>query len=50
MGQERKVSIYIIIKMLNVQNKEKTKTAREKGQLIYKDRSIRIISNFLAEI
>ena len=48
--QKRKSSSHIIIKTLNLQNKEIIlKAAREKGQVTYKGRSIRIIPDFLTE-
>jgi hypothetical protein len=48
--QKRKSSCHIIIKTLNTQNKEIiVKAAREKGQVTYKCRPIRIISDFSTE-
>jgi hypothetical protein len=49
--QKRKSSHHIIIKTLNAQIKEKVlQAAREKGQVTYKDRPIRITSNFSTQI
>lgn len=43
--QKRNSSYYIIIKTLNVQNKERIlKEAREKNQVIYKGRPTRLLS------
>jgi hypothetical protein len=51
LDQKRKPSHHIIIKKLSVQSKERiSKAAREKGQVTYKGRTIRIISNFSTEI
>ena len=48
--QKRKSSRHIIIKTLNAQNKERIwKAAREKNQVTYKGRPIRIIPNFSTE-
>ena len=50
LGHKRKSSHLIIIKMLNVQNKERIlKVVREKGQVAYKGRPIRIIPDFSTE-
>ena len=47
MGPEKKISCYVIIKTLNVQGKERIlKAAREKGQVTYKGRPIRITPDF----
>jgi len=47
LDQKRKSFHHIIIKTLNVQNKEGIlKDVREKGQVTYKDRPIRIIPDF----
>ena len=44
---DRKSPFYIITKRLNVQNKERIlKAAREKGQVTYKGRPIRIKPDF----
>jgi zona occludens toxin (predicted ATPase) len=49
-NQKRKPSCHIIIKTLNIQNKERIlKAAREKGQVTYKGRPIRIILVFSTE-
>jgi hypothetical protein len=43
LGQKRNSSCHIIIKTPNVQNKERiVKAVREKDQVIYKDRPVRI--------
>jgi hypothetical protein len=48
--QKRKSSGHIIIKTLNAQSKERIlKAAREKGQVTYKGRSIRIRPDFSTE-
>jgi hypothetical protein len=48
--KNRKSSHHKIIKALNVQNKERAlKSARERGQVTYKDRLIRIIPDFSTE-
>ena len=48
--QKRKSSHHIIIKTLNAQNKERIlKAAREKDQVAYKGRPIRITSDFSTE-
>ena len=48
--QKRKSSHHIIIKTLNAQNKERIlKAAREKGQVTYKGRPIRITPDFSTE-
>jgi hypothetical protein len=50
LDQKRNSSYYIIIKIPNAQNKEKIlKAVREKGQVIYKGRPIRITSDFSPE-
>jgi hypothetical protein len=50
LGQKRKSSCHIIIRTLNVQNKERiVKAAREKGQVTYKGRHIRITPDFSTE-
>jgi len=50
LDQERKFSHHIIIKTLNAQNKERIfKAVRQKGQVTYKGRSIRIIPDFSTE-
>ena len=50
LDQKRKSSCHIIIKTLNLQNKERIlKTAREKCQVTYKDRVIRISPDFSTE-
>ena len=50
MGPEKKSSHCIIIKTLNAQSKERIlKAAREKGQVIYKGRPIRITPDFSPE-
>jgi hypothetical protein len=47
LGQKRKYSYHIIIKAEDLQNKEIIlKAAREKGQVIYKGRPIRITTDF----
>ena len=47
LDQKRKSSYHIIIKTQNLQNKERIlKAEREKGQVIYKGRPARIISDF----
>jgi hypothetical protein len=49
-GQKRKFSCNIIIKMLNTQSKERIlKAARERGQVTYKGRPIRITPYFSTE-
>ena len=46
-NQKRKSFHHIFIKILNAQNKERIlKAAREKGQVTYKGRPIRIIPDF----
>jgi hypothetical protein len=48
--QKRKSCHHIIIKTLNAQNKERVlKAAREKGQVTYKGRPIRITPDFSRE-
>jgi hypothetical protein len=48
--QKRKSSCHIIMKTLNTENKERIlKAAREKGQVTYKGRPIRITPDFLTE-
>ena len=48
--QKRKSSCHRIIKTLNGQNKERIlKAAREKGQVTYKNRPIRITPDFSTE-
>jgi hypothetical protein len=48
--KKRKSSGHIIIKTLDIQNKERIlKAAREKGQVTYKSRPIRIILDFSME-
>jgi hypothetical protein len=50
LDQKRKSSCHIIIKILSIQNKEIIfKTAREKGQVTYKGRPIRITPSFSSE-
>jgi hypothetical protein len=50
LDQKRKSSYHIIIKTPNAQNKERIlKAVREKGQVTYKDRPIRIIADFSTE-
>ena len=50
LDQKRKSSQHIIIKTLNVQNKERIlKAARGKGKVSYKGRPIRITTHFLTE-
>ena len=50
LDQKRKSSHHIIIKTPNVQNKERLlKAVREKGQVTYKCRPIRITSDFSTE-
>jgi hypothetical protein len=47
---KRKYSCHIIIKNLNAQSKERIlKAAREKGQVPYRGRSIRITPDFSTE-
>ena len=47
LDQKRTFSCHIIVKTPNAQNKERIfKTLREKGQVTYKGRSIRIIPDF----
>jgi hypothetical protein len=49
-NQKREFSHHIIVKTLNAQSKERIlKVAREKGQVTYKDRPIRIIPVFSTE-
>ena len=49
--QKRKSSHYIIIKTISAQSKQKIlKAARQKGQVTYKGRSIRITPDFSTEI
>jgi hypothetical protein len=49
--QKRKSPCYIIIKTLNIQNKERIlKAAREKGQVTYKGRPTRIKPDFSTEL
>jgi hypothetical protein len=51
LDQKRNSSRHIIIKTPNAQNKEKIlKAVREKGQVTYKDRPIRITPDFSPEI
>jgi hypothetical protein len=50
LDQKRNSSSHIIIKTLNVQNKERIlKAIKENGYITYKGRPIRIISDFLPE-
>jgi hypothetical protein len=50
LDQKRKSSWSIIIKTLNIQNKERIlRAARGKDQVTYKDRAIRITHDFLME-
>jgi hypothetical protein len=50
MGPEKKSSRHIIIKTLNAQNKERIlKASREKGQITFKGRPIRITPDFSTE-
>jgi hypothetical protein len=50
LDQKRNSSHHIIIKTPNTQNKENVlKAVREKGQVIYKGRTIRIIPDFSPE-
>ena len=50
LDQKRNSSYHIIIKIPNAQNKERIlKAVREKGQVIYKGKSIRIIPDFSSE-
>ena len=50
LDNKRKIFCHIIIKTLNVQNKERILNAlREKGQVTYKGRPIRIIPDFSPE-
>jgi tRNA A37 threonylcarbamoyladenosine dehydratase len=50
LSQKTKSSRHIIIKILNAQNKERIlKAVREKGQVTYKGRLIRITSVFSTE-
>ena len=50
LDQKRNSSCHIIIKTPNALNKERTlKAVREKGQVTYKGRPIRIIQDFLPE-
>jgi hypothetical protein len=50
LGQKRNSFCHIIIKTPNAQNKERILTAvREKGQVTYKGRPIRITSDFSPE-
>jgi hypothetical protein len=47
LDQKRNSSHHIIVKTPNAQNKERIlKAVREKGQVTYKDRSIRITPDF----
>jgi hypothetical protein len=47
LDQKRKSFHHIIVKALNVQNKERIlKVAREKGQVTYKGRRIRVTPDF----
>lgn len=51
MGPEKKISCYVIIKTLNVQGKERIlKAAREKCQVTYRSRPIRITPDFSTEM
>jgi hypothetical protein len=50
LDQKRNSSHHIIIKTPNEQNKEILKAAREKGQVTYKDRPIRILPVFSPEV
>jgi hypothetical protein len=51
LDQKRKSSHHIITKTPNVQNKERIlKAVREKGQVTYKDRCIRITPDFSPEM
>jgi hypothetical protein len=50
LDQKRNSSYHVILKTSNAQNKERIlKAVREKGQVIYKGRPIRIILDFLPE-
>jgi hypothetical protein len=50
LDKRRKSSCHIVIKALNIQNTERIlKTARGKGQVTYKGRSIRIMADFSPE-
>jgi hypothetical protein len=50
LDQKRNSSCHIIIKTPNAQNKERMlKAVREKGQVIYKGRPIRILPDFSSE-
>jgi hypothetical protein len=49
LDQKRNSSCHIIVKTPNAQNKEIIKAVREKGQVTYKGRPIRITPNFLPE-
>jgi hypothetical protein len=49
LDQKRNSSHHIIIKTPNVLNKEILKAVREKGQVTYKGRSIRITPDFSPE-
>ena len=50
LDQKRNTSRHIIVKTLNLQNKEKIlKAAREKGQVTYEGRPIRITPDFSSE-
>ena len=50
LNQKRKSFCHIIIKTLNVQNKERIlKAARGKGQITYKGRPIKITPDFSTE-
>lgn len=50
LDQKRKSSHHIIIKIQNLQNKERPlKAAREKGQVTYKGRPIRVTPDFSTE-
>jgi len=49
LDQKRNSSYYLIVKTTNAQNKERIlKVVREKGQVTYKGKPIRIISDFSA--
>ncbi|OPX54009.1 RBD-like domain-containing protein [Oceanospirillum multiglobuliferum] len=48
---QKKISHHIIIKTLNIQNKERLlRAAKEKSQVTYKDRPLRTTSDFSMEI
>jgi hypothetical protein len=50
LDQKRNSSLHIIVKTPNAQNNERIlKAVREKGQVTYKGRSIRITPDFLPE-